>query len=78
MAIVGAFGAILLAVTGTLGGHLHGAPAYVSELLRLVGYDVYTTFYVPTWVLVVIVAAAVGMPLLAVTSTRDRSPTVAP
>ena len=78
MAIVGAFGAILLAVTGTLGGHLHGAPAYVSELLRLVGYDVYTTFYVPTWVLIVMVAAAISMPLLAVTSARDRSTTVAP
>ena len=77
MATVGTLGAVLLAVTGTLGGHLHGAPAYLSELLRLVGFDVYTTFYVPTWVLVVVVGVAIGMPLLAVAATRVRAATAA-
>lgn len=70
MAIVGALGGTLLAITGTLGGHLHGAPAYLSELLRMVGFDVYTTFYVPTWVLAVIAIAAIAMPVLARIATR--------
>jgi hypothetical protein len=72
MAIVGLLGASLLAITGTLGGHLHGAPAYLSELLRLVGFDVYTTFYVPNWVLVLLAGATVAMPILALAATRPR------
>jgi hypothetical protein len=72
MAIVGVLGASLLAITGTLGGHLHGAPAYLSELLRLVGFDVYTTFYVPNWVLVLLAGATVAMPILALAATRAR------
>ena len=70
MATLGAVGGILLAVTGTLGGHLHGAPAHLSDLLRLVGFDVYTTFYVPSWALVVIAVAIVAMPVLAHAATR--------
>lgn len=65
MVILGALGAGLLAITGTLGGHLHGAPAYLSEILRMLGWDVYTTFYVPTWVLGVLAAVIVAMPVLA-------------
>ncbi|HET7204351.1 MAG TPA: DUF2231 domain-containing protein [Steroidobacteraceae bacterium] len=70
MATLGSVGGVLLAVTGTLGGHLHGAPAQLSDLLRLVGFDVYTTFYVPTWALIVMVGATVAMPVLAIVATR--------
>ena len=70
MGTLGVVGGVLLAVTGTLGGHLHGAPAHLSDLLRLIGFDVYTTFYVPTWALVVAVAAIVAMPVLAIVATR--------
>ena len=70
MVILGALGAGLLAITGTLGGHLHGAPAYLSEILRMLGWDVYTTFYVPTWVLGVLAVVIVAMPVLAQRASR--------
>ena len=71
MVILGALGAGLLAITGTLGGHLHGAPAYLSEILRMLGWDVYTTFYVPTWVLGVLAVVIAAMPVLAKRASRD-------
>jgi hypothetical protein len=73
MGTLGAVGGVLLAVTGTLGGHLHGALAHLSDLLRLVGFDVYTTFYVPDWALVVAFVAIVAMPALAILATRVPS-----
>ena len=73
MVCLGALGAGLLTITGTLGGHLHGAPAYLSEILRLLGFDVYHTFYVPTWVLAVLALVIVAMPVLAVAATRGRT-----
>ena len=55
-----ALGAGLLTVTGTLGGHLVGSPTAVSELVRLLGWEVYTTFYLPTFMLVALLLAAIG------------------
>lgn len=59
-------GMSIFATTGTLGGHLVGATTQLSELLRLFGWDVYNTFYVPTWVvgalvLIGVVCAALGL-----------------
>ena len=73
MLLLGMLGAGLLAITGTLGGHLHGAPAYLSEILRMLGWDVYTTFYVPDWVLGVLAVVIVAMPLVALRATRGRA-----
>jgi uncharacterized membrane protein len=56
---LGALGGILLTVTGTLGGHLSGSPSAVSQLFRLLGWEVYTTFYVPNFMLAVLVLAAI-------------------
>jgi hypothetical protein len=67
---LGALGAVLLTITGTLGGHLHGAPAYLSEILRMLGLNVYRTYYVPTWVLGVLVLPILGMPALAIATSR--------
>ncbi|HET9694302.1 MAG TPA: DUF2231 domain-containing protein [Steroidobacteraceae bacterium] len=72
MATLGIVGGVQLAVTGTLGGHLHGAPAQLSDLLRVIGFDVYTTLYLPTWALIVVLGATVAMPVLAVLATRVR------
>jgi hypothetical protein len=44
-------GSVLLGITGTLGGHLVGIYTDVSQVLRLLGWEVYTTFYVPTFTL---------------------------
>lgn len=41
-------GSGLLGITGTLGGHLVGIYTELSNVLRLLGWEVYTTFYVPT------------------------------
>jgi len=70
---LGALGAGQLAATGTLGGHLHGAPAYLSELMRVFGWDVYHTFYLPTWVLLSLAVVIVAMPALAIVTTRGHA-----
>lgn len=72
MFLLGSLGGGLLAVTGTLGGHLHGAPAYLSEILRLFGWDVYETYFVPTWMLVVLAVVSVAMPALATLAAPGR------
>lgn len=56
---LGLLGGGLLTVAGALGGHLSGSPSAVSRLFRLLGWEVYTTFYVPNFMLVVLVLTAV-------------------
>jgi YHS domain-containing protein len=51
----------LLSVTGTLGGYLNGSPSAVSDIVRWLGRDVYITFYVPNFVLVLLVITAVDL-----------------
>lgn len=64
MLFLGALGAMLLAVAGTLGGHLTGSATALSELLRLLGWEVYTTFYLPGWMILVTTIAAVVMMII--------------
>jgi len=75
MAGLAILGSGLLGITGTLGGHLVGIYTEVSEILRLLGWEVYTTFYVPTATLVVIGVAAIVLIGLGVWgySTRDNA-----
>lgn len=70
---LGALGGGLLAITGTLGGHLHGAPSFVSSVLRMVGWEVYTSFYFPNWVLVMLALVIVAMPVVALVTLRGRA-----
>ncbi len=61
-----AVGVGLLTITGTLGGSLAGNPSGISDLVRLMGWEGYTTFYVPDvtlWLLVVasVVLIALGL-----------------
>jgi hypothetical protein len=70
---LGALGAGLLTITGTLGGHLHGAPTHLSALLRQLGWEVYATFYLPTWVLVILVLVIIAMPAIAILTLRART-----
>lgn len=51
-------GSLLLTITGTLGGHLTGTPTPVSQALRAMGWEVYTTFYVPDLTLIVLAGSA--------------------
>lgn len=54
MAGLAILGSALLGITGTLGGHLVGIYTEVSQALRFLGWEVYTTFYVPMLTLAVI------------------------
>jgi hypothetical protein len=54
MAGLAILGSVLLGITGTLGGHLVGIYTEVSNVLRLLGWEVYSTFYVPMLTLVAI------------------------
>jgi hypothetical protein len=51
----------LQTITGTLGGYLAGNPSAVSQLLRALGWEVFTTFYLPTWLLAGLVVAAAAL-----------------
>lgn len=52
-------GAVVVTITGTLGGSLTGTPSLVTKSLGLVGWNVYMTFYLPDWMLLVFVAGII-------------------
>ncbi|MFN3656621.1 MAG: hypothetical protein ACK4UO_05120 [Pseudolabrys sp.] len=56
MAGLALLGSALLGITGTLGGHLVGIYTQVSDALRPLGWEVYTTFYVPMFTVAAIAA----------------------
>lgn len=70
MLLLAALGSGLLAVTGTLGGHLTGSATAFSELLRLLGWEVYTTFYLPLWMIVATVVVALLLAAIGLTARR--------
>jgi len=59
-------GVAFVGITGTLGGHLVGNYTEVGQVLRLLGWEIYTTFYVPDLALWVIVAVSVVLLALGV------------
>jgi hypothetical protein len=69
---LGALGGGLLAITGTIGGHLHGAPSFLTSVLRAMGWEVYATFHFPTWVMGVLALVIVAMPAVAIVTIRGR------
>jgi hypothetical protein len=54
MAGLALLGSVLLGITGTLGGHLVGIYTELSSALRLLGWEVFTSFYVPNVTLILI------------------------
>lgn len=69
---LGALGGGLLAITGTIGGHLHGAPSFLTSVLRAFGWEVYASFHFPNWVLGVLAIVIVAMPVVAIAAVRGR------
>lgn len=63
-------GVVFVGITGTLGGHLVGNYTEVGQVLRLLGWEIYTTFYVPNLTLVVIVVVSIAMVVLGVLNRR--------
>jgi len=70
MAGLAVLGSALLGITGTLGGHLIGVYTEVVDVLRFFGWEVYTTFYVPTLTLVAIVVGAVLLAAIGIWGAR--------
>lgn len=71
MAGLAVLGSVLLGITGTLGGHLVGIYTDVSAVLRLMGWEVYTTFYVPNITLVLIVAGTAALAALGIWGAKE-------
>lgn len=58
MVVLAGIGVVLVGITGTLGGHLVGNYTEVGELLRLLGWEIYSTYYLPDLTLIVIAVVA--------------------
>lgn len=67
--ILALIAAMLISVTGALGGYLIGSPSDFSILLKLAGWNVYQTFYSATWGALV----AIVMAILIVVAGMKRS-----
>ena len=65
-------GTAVVTITGTLGGSLNGTPSLVTKSLGWLGWEVYMTFYLPTWMLWVFVAGAVAIVALGFLGSRAR------
>lgn len=68
-----ALGMGLQTITGTLGGYLAGNPSAVSEVLRRLGWEVFTTFYLPDWVLALLVVVAFALVGLGLAARRPQA-----
>jgi uncharacterized membrane protein len=68
-----ALGVGLQTITGTLGGYLAGNPSMVSEIVRRLGWEVFTTFYLPNWVLAAVIACAVALAGMGMAGARARA-----
>jgi hypothetical protein len=73
MAGLAILGSALLGITGTLGGHLVGIYTEVSEILRLFGWEVFTTYYVPDFTLAAILIAAIILSVIGIMGRRQRA-----
>lgn len=70
--VLSAVGVAVLTITGTLGGSLSGNPSAVSEIVRMAGWETYTTFYVPSLTLAIMVGASVVLLVLGFWGRRTR------
>jgi len=67
---IATIGALVVTITGTLGGSLNGAPSLVTKSLGVIGWNVYMTFYLPTWMLVVYGAGAIVLIAIGIVGRR--------
>lgn len=70
--VLATIGAIVITITGTLGGSLTGTPSLVTKSLSWIGWDVYMTFYLPTWMLVVYGAGAIVLIAIGIVGRQRR------
>jgi uncharacterized membrane protein len=72
MVILAGIGVTLVGITGTLGGHLVGNYTEVGDVLRVLGWEIYTTYHVPNITLLVIAAVSIVLVAMAFLG-RNRS-----
>ncbi|RUR30416.1 heme ABC transporter permease [Vreelandella andesensis] len=70
LVILALTGSLMFASAGTLGGHLTGSTTAFSQVLSLMGWEVYTTFYSPLWVIAVMVLIGIALGVLGIMSQR--------
>ncbi len=70
LVILALIGGLMFSAAGTLGGHLAGASTAFSEVLALMGWEVYTTFYSPLWVVAIMVLIGIALGALGIMSRR--------
>jgi hypothetical protein len=68
--VLATIGAIVITITGTLGGSLTGTPSLVTKSLSWIGWDVYMTFYLPTWMLVTYGVGAIALIAIGIAGRR--------
>ena len=73
MLALSGLGVVLVGITGTLGGHLVGNYTQVGEVLRLLGWEIYTTYYVPTLTIALLVVLGVVMAGLGLMTGRKNN-----
>ncbi|PIV76307.1 MAG: heme ABC transporter permease [Rhodobacteraceae bacterium CG17_big_fil_post_rev_8_21_14_2_50_65_11] len=73
MLVLSGVGVVLVGVTGTLGGHLVGNYTQVGEVLRLLGWEIYTTYYVPNITVALLIGLGLVMAVLGVLARRPAS-----
>lgn len=73
MLVLGAFGVLLAATTGSLGGHLMGSPSRFTGLLDQLGWNVYQTYFAPDWVLIVMLLVGAAGIMLGLAARRTAA-----
>ncbi|KAA3630265.1 MAG: heme ABC transporter permease [Proteobacteria bacterium] len=59
MVVLAGIGVVLVGITGTLGGHLVGNYTEIGQVLRRLGWEIYSTYYLPDLTLLIIAAVSV-------------------
>ena len=70
LVILALIGSLFFATAGTLGGHLLGSSTAFSLIIDLLGWEVYTTFYSPLWVIAVMVLIGLTLGAFGIMSQR--------
>ncbi|MFU8865549.1 MAG: hypothetical protein ACNA7O_16675 [Rhodobacterales bacterium] len=73
MLVLSGVGVVLVGVTGTLGGHLIGVYTEVGQVLRLLGWEIYSTYYVPNMTVGLLIVLGIAMAALGLVAARNRS-----
>ncbi|MCA1768557.1 MAG: hypothetical protein LC652_00890 [Halomonas sp.] len=72
LVILALTGGLMFSAAGTLGGHLAGSTTAFSQVLGLMGWEVYTTFYSPIWVAAIMAIIGIALGALGIMSQKKE------